>query len=594
MLKLGIKTKCVLYMVLLLVIIYILFPVFVGEDSIISIHDNLDSNAGWAKMIKDNNLFFTLNAPTQSFDNLPISYYMMVNYSLYSAIFCLLPTFSAYMINYFITVIVGFVSMFILLRKIEIEDDFIAVVISITFALLPRFYWAAVAISSIPILIIVFLDILKQKSVFNKKYLLLFFFPLISSLPYAGMFALGAWFLASIILSIRSKKININLFIVFLVLCIGYILVEFKLFYHALVIKEPLNRSIFALGDGRVLLWFKNYFLNGWYHFTSLQRKIIIPFVFIFLVLYFLSFWVKRIKKQFEYINRKNIRIILFLFCILISFSFIAALYENNSISTFVETILPPLSGFNWGRIWVLNIPVWYILFAFVLVQINILFKKKWLGYFVVLLQLAYVLVIPTAYNDTVKTWYNELFYKTGIDQKIGINKSISKKISDISDDFISFREFFDVKLFDKIKKEINYKNEKVVAFGYHPSVLMYNNFHCVDGYSNVIPLSYMRQFGSLLEPEFAVNHEMRDYYNSWGGRMYLYNGGHNFYEPTRDKNPKPATLRVDMNILKDTFNVKYILSRVEISNAAELRLHLLGSYTHNNSIYTIHVYEVL
>ena len=594
MLKLKKKERYLLRVILLLVIVFLVFPAFIGENSIISIHDNLDSNAAWAKMIKDNDSFFTLNSPTPSFNNLSTLYFMQVNYSLYSAIFCLLPTFFAYMINYYIAIIVGFVSMLILLKRLGIEDDFIAVVISIIFAVLPKYYWSAVAISSIPILVITFLDIIKQNARFNKKYILLLFFPLISNFAFVGIFAIVLWLLVSIILLIRSKKININLFVAFFVLCTGYILVEFKLFYHALVIKEPLNRSIFALGDGNVLLWFKNYFLNGWYHFASLQRKIIIPFAFIFLLLYFLSFWVKRIKTQFENISRKNIHIILFLFCILISFSFIAALYENNSISTFVETVIPPLSGFNWGRIWVLNIPVWYILFALVAVQINAIFNKKWLGYTVVLLQLCYVLFFPTEYNDTIKTWYNEIVYKTGLDKVIHIDKTISKKFVYSSDDFISYKEFFDIELFNDIKHDIGYANENVVAFGYHPAVLMYNGFHTVDGYNSIIPLSYMRKFGKLLEPEFAVNPEMRDYYNSWGGRMYLYNGGADFYAPTRNKNPQPAALRVDMNILKDTFNVKYILSRPVITNAAVLKLHLVETYTHKNSIYTIHVYKVL
>jgi len=123
MLKLKKKERYLLRVILLLVIVFLVFPAFIGENSIISIHDNLDSNAAWAKMIKDNDSFFTLNSPTPSFNNLSTLYFMQVNYSLYSAIFCLLPTFFAYMINYYIAIIVGFVSMLILLKRLGIEDD---------------------------------------------------------------------------------------------------------------------------------------------------------------------------------------------------------------------------------------------------------------------------------------------------------------------------------------------------------------------------------------------------------------------------------------------------------------------------------------
>lgn len=58
MLKLKKKERYLLRVILLLVIVFLVFPAFIGENSIISIHDNLDSNAAWAKMIKDNDSFF--------------------------------------------------------------------------------------------------------------------------------------------------------------------------------------------------------------------------------------------------------------------------------------------------------------------------------------------------------------------------------------------------------------------------------------------------------------------------------------------------------------------------------------------------------
>lgn len=593
MINLEKRSQVFLFLLLGLILIFILLPVFVGENSIISIHDNLDFNAGWCKMIKDSNSFFTLNSPTPSFDNLSSLYFMQANYSLYSAIFCLLPTFPAYMINYYISIIVGIVSMFILLKRLGIKDDFIAVITSVIFALLPKYYWSAVAISSMPILLVAFLDIVRQNREFNKKYILLLFFPLISNFVFVGIFAMGLWLLASIIISIRAKKININLFVSFFVLCIGYILVEFKLFYHAFVIRDPLNRSIFNVTSERILYWFKNYFVNGFYHFGSLQRRIILPVCVLFVLLYGLSHIFSPIKRLFDRLEKSRIRLTVYLLGLILFFAFVGGLYESKTVQFVISTVLPPLSGFNWGRAWILNIPLWYILFALVMLQLDDMFRRKWIGYTLVLLQLCYILLMPYPYNDTIKTWYNELFYKTGLDKVLPLDKRVTKKFADTSDDFISYKEFFDVELFEEIKHKIKYANENVVAFGYHPSILMYNGFHTVDGYNSTIPLSYVWQFRDLLAPEFAVNHKMRDYYNSWGARMYLYNGESEFYQPTRNKNSQPTTLRVDMNVLKDAFNVKYILSRVEIINAAELQLYLVGTYTHKNSIYTIRVYKL-
>jgi len=98
-----------------------------------------------------------------------------------------------------------------------------------------------------------------------------------------------------------------------------------------------------------------------------------------------------------------------------------------------------------------------------------------------IVIQLAYILMNPTSYNDTARTWFNELFVKTGIAKKVMPNQKV--------DNLISYQDFFSKELFDTIKKDISYSEERVAAFGYHPSVLMYNGFNCIDGYNNSYPL---------------------------------------------------------------------------------------------------------
>jgi hypothetical protein len=156
---------------------------------------------------------------------------------------------------------------------------------------------------------------------------------------------------------------------------------------------------------------------------------------------------------------------------------------------------------------------------------------------------------------------------------------------------FISYKEFFAEGLFEKIKEDISYSNEKVVALGYHPSVLMYNGFNCIDGYNNAYPLSYMRRFRTLIAPELEINQEAREYYDSWGGRMYLFNSELS-YEPTRNKNTSPVNLNIDMDVFKNDFEGKYILSRAEISNKDTLGLELKKRYYDDESIYTIYMYQ--
>jgi hypothetical protein len=150
--------------------------------------------------------------------------------------------------------------------------------------------------------------------------------------------------------------------------------------------------------------------------------------------------------------------------------------------------------------------------------------------------------------------------------------------------------EFYSEDLFTTIKDDIDYTDEKVVAFGYHPAVLMYNGFNCIDGYNNAYPLSYMQKFRTLIAPELEINKEAREYYDNWGGRMYLYNSELS-YEPTRNKDTLPTKLNIDMNVFWNDFDGRYILSRAEISNAGTLGLDFVNRYFDEESIYTVYLY---
>jgi hypothetical protein len=119
----------------------------------------------------------------------------------------------------------------------------------------------------------------------------------------------------------------------------------------------------------------------------------------------------------------------------------------------------------------------------------------------------------------------------------------------------------------------------------------MYNGFNCIDGYNNAYPLSYMRRFRTLIAPELEINPQAREYYDMWGGRMYLYNADLSF-EPTRNKDTSPVALNIDMNVFKNDFGGTYILSRAEISNSNDIGLELVNRYYDEESIYTIYLYK--
>jgi hypothetical protein len=430
-----------------------------------------------------------------------------------------------------------------------------------------------------------------------ENILFLLFYPFFSSFPMTGIFILGFWFLGLIILGIKYRKINLNLFIGFVLLCMGYILVDLRLFYVMFVLKTPLNRSVINLSGANNIEKIKVfidslriYFLHGYYHATSFQRKIIVPLAFLVSVFCLIMLIRRIISKSGTTMSRIKTavaesgfheRLLFILEFIVLFFSTIVALYDSKLLNGFIVKYIPILTGFNWGRIWIFNRVLWYVIFALCLqfiIEINLFFVLKiktgnifWkikscpfiprlCAGILIGFQILFVSLVPVLYNDQLNTWYNELVIKTG-------NRNISP--------YISYKEFFAKNLFEKIKKDISYSDEKVVAFGYHSSVLMYNGFNCIDGYNSSYPLSYMRRFRTLIAPELEINQWAREYYDNWGGRMYLFNSELS-YQPTRDKNTLPVKLNIDMDVFKNDFEGKYILSRAEISNIDTLGLELI------------------
>jgi len=259
-----------------------------------------------------------------------------------------------------------------------------------------------------------------------------------------------------------------------------------------------------------------------------------------------------------------------------------------------IRKFIPPLSSFNWARAHLFNRVLWYVIFALcltIILGINTFIIKtvklpklffRYLVYVILCLQIGYIMLPPVVYNDQIKTWLNELGVKTGLAGKLLPNRKFA---------FISYKEFFAQDLFDRIKNDISYSDEKVAALGYHPAVLMYNGFNCIDGHNNMYPLSYIQKFKTLIAPELEVNEKARDYFDHWSVRIYLVNSELG-YEQTRDKDPSPVKLNIDMNVFKNDFDGVYILSRAEISNNDALGLDLVKRYYDDESIYTIYLYQ--
>ena len=245
-----------------------------------------------------------------------------------------------------------------------------------------------------------------------------------------------------------------------------------------------------------------------------------------------------------------------------------------------METILPPLKGFQFNRTIFFNPFLWYVLFFLILKELYERFpawkmKQKILH----LMAMAAVIVcmfFPQVYNDFYSNCYHHAY-------------EILKGVPSTQ---LSFAEFYSQELFEKIKEEIAYDGEWAAAYGMHPAVLQYNGIATLDGYLGLYSEEYKQQFGKLIAPALKESEEFYTTFWDSGIRAYLYSGaGENTYQPLKELNISDAKLYIDGDVFRQ-MNGSYIFSRIAINNEEELGLKLRGEYTHEKSPYVIYVYE--
>src|SRR5699024_9847615 len=148
-----------------LVILAYLLPYYVlGENTHIRVHDNLDSNIVWYKLLSESGMIFSLPDSTlpQVINGLPRS---ALASGLDAAVwlYVLFEPFTAYTISQTIMRFVAFFGMFILLKKHVLRDQdepLITVGVALCFAMLPYWPSGALSIAGLPLALHIFFTII--------------------------------------------------------------------------------------------------------------------------------------------------------------------------------------------------------------------------------------------------------------------------------------------------------------------------------------------------------------------------------------------------------------------------------------------------
>lgn len=558
MLKTFLKQEKIYVGLALFIIVCWVAPYFLlGQQAHMRIHDNLDSNIAWYKVLNNSGeLFGSVQANIPQIINGRISrnafyseYYGIVEF------FRFLPPVIAYGLNQAICRLIAFLGLYLLLKNYVTKDKkqgLIRVVAALSFALTP--FWPNGMLSTLgmPLALWAFLNI--RNHVKTRVSLLT-----LTLLPFYSTFMLGFFFFLSamgvvwLVDVIKTKKPQWRLFFSIAYMTGIYIIVEYRVLASLILPHAQTNRAEFVESNNNLVqtirLIFKNY-VFGHNQDQTLYQYIILPASLIALVLVLLQKnW--RQEKLFIGLHLAN-----FLLSVWYAFWWYKGWVP-------LKQKVDILNTFNFSRYHYLRPMIIYALFA---CSLQILWRtRRSLAIVLALLQL--VVLIPS--NE-------EIYYRY-------IEKSPS------------FGQFYAADEFTEIKKFIGkpVKDYRVVSIGLHPAIAQYNGMYTLDTYNNFYPLSYKHQFREIIAPELNKSKGLKSYFDEWGGRCYLFSSelGENYLF---SKNSHKVIHHLDINVsaLK-RLGGNYILSAVPIENYKDIHLDFLKTFETKEAYYRIYLYKV-
>ncbi|MCM1264169.1 MAG: DUF6044 family protein [Butyrivibrio sp.] len=549
---------------------------YYGEKSYISIHDNLDLFVAQFQMMKNTGTFWTHGADVPflggiSRDNLPSEL------SLYTMLYMIFPSFTAYIIGLLLKAVIGLVSFKLLLKELY-PDKYnayrpIVYMTGFVYGIVNFFPAFGFAFASIPLAAYLLIRIYRKPSA--RLYLALLFYPLISYFSYIGIFILGYIAIVAIWLSIKDKKPAWSVIGAFFVLALGFVICEYRLFAQMLLSNEITIRKTMiepALSFGEILTDVFALFKDGVFHADGEHTLFVLPICLIYFVgnnIYYI--WKKRAKDMLH--DRFNFVMLFIVFnCV------VYGLYKFEFVRDIIATLLPPLKGFQFDRTSFFNPFLWYAALFLILIRLyDSGIIQTWIANLIICVAALIVILTPNRYNDI----YNTCYYRA------------YEFIHGYEADALDYEQFYAVDLFNEIKEKINYDDEWSVAYGIHPAVLEYNGIATLDGYLGFYSQEYKEEFRKIIAPALERVEASRIYFDDWGARAYLYSGtdasivnfGKHIYATDYD-------IYIDTDALK-ALGGKYIFSRLEISNAAEAGIELMDNFSSADGSYVIYLYKV-
>lgn len=540
-----------------------LSPLYIlGEEAHIRVHDNLDSNIAWYKvLINSGEWFGSYSAVIPQVINGLTRNAFGTEFSGNVLLHTLYPSMTAYALSQTITRVFAFLGMYFLLKDHFIQGRkyaFIRVGAALAFALTP--FWPSGMLSTLgqPLALWAFLHIREGRSAL-KYWVTLILLPFYSSVVLGFFFFLTAVGLLWLWDLVVQKQRNFRFLGSIVLMGAIYLGIEYRLLLSLVLSSEPTSRHEFnssRLGWAHCIrLGFKN-FIYGHNHVLTLHTIVILPVMLTVLLFLILG--------RAKWKGTRTGNLFMFLFALNLALSFWYSFWFHKGWQPLKQQY-SLLNTFNFARFHFLRPLVIYLGFA-----------------------LAFRLLIFISGNK------GRRFAQAALIAQVVILMVSNDEIVYRQKGAPSFREFYAVEQFRDIERFIGLPKEsyRVASIGLHPAISQYNGFYTLDTYNNFYSLPYKHAFRRIIKKELAKQKKLRKYFDSWGGRCYLFVaelGGKSDFRKTSGK--KVYNLELDIDAFQ-RLGGRFIFSAVPIVNEEENGLKLRRVFNNPRSAWRVYVYE--
>lgn len=508
-----------------------------------------------------------------------------------------LPTEAALGCMQVIGSLIGYVGMFFLLRRVGKMSEtlkqrsglvsFAAMLVGGMYAYLPFLPVYGLSQYGLPLLLYCVLELGEDrgsKSSCLWAYVYIIFFGGNSSLVLSGFAVLGVWTVWEVITLFR-RRFSVRQGIGWLLLLLVYVAENGSLLREVLGGDGVIShKSEYTLSPVSFPGQFLSNLMQGGQHSVDYHKWILVTL----LLAATATVWMHRAQKEQK--NRKitGAEKALAASCIGIFLFAAAAALWDSSVGVSIRSGLGALKGFQANRVLWLSPCLWYFALGCALLILLENFSeqrekgKKILG--AVMLALAFVTILPTAGRILLES-----------NLKPNVRKLVNRDYS-----AMSFRDYYAVGVLDQVQQYIadNYGEApgdyRVVSLGIDPAAALYHGFYCLDGYSNNYDLAYKHRFREIIAPELEKSDYLKDQFDGWGNRCYLYSAECPGYYTIQKGGFYFRDYEINAKSLWK-LGGRYLLSAAYIDHCEDTGLELLRQepFETEDSYYRIYLYRV-